>query len=154
MKTAVEKYVMFSFSFDKRTDSLLGYLPACFTGREGERIYLKESDHRNCDRVREMTHQQCLNGLDKFVEKKISVLRLPSSLQQELLICFYYITQEITKWIKRHYSILFFSTIRQCNFYWKSHGKIDKEKTAKCLIGNENLCISERYALASLYGFR
>ncbi|GFY40303.1 uncharacterized protein TNIN_91031 [Trichonephila inaurata madagascariensis] len=64
------------------------------------------------------------------------------------------ICMEIDQWQKDHEDIFRSQCIDfQRYFCWNSQGKIDRVKTGKSLINDENLCVIERYNLARLYFF-
>ncbi|GFR32775.1 uncharacterized protein TNCT_596491 [Trichonephila clavata] len=91
---------------------------------------------------------------EELVSRKISSLGLSIILRKELMPIIRCICLEIDIWqkyLKDNYIFEFVDIQRY--FCWNSHGKIDKIKTAKSLINNENLPISERYNLARHYGF-
>ncbi|GFR10019.1 uncharacterized protein TNCT_164881 [Trichonephila clavata] len=90
-----------------------------------------------------------------FITKKLSSIFLPHSLEKDLLAFICRISLEARNWVKAHAEILRSSVdLFSSNLQWKSHGKINKEQTAKSLIRNMELSIRERYALASFYCFK
>ncbi|GFT25438.1 uncharacterized protein NPIL_519701 [Nephila pilipes] len=84
------------------------------------------------------------------VSKLFSILESPL-LQKELFTLVRLISYEIDKWFKDHNDIIHCNSEIQYSFQWKSQGKIDREETAKILITNETLRVSERYGLACYY---
>ncbi|GFY46747.1 uncharacterized protein TNIN_417581 [Trichonephila inaurata madagascariensis] len=91
---------------------------------------------------------------EELISKKISSLPLPNSMKWKLMPLVRCICIEMEKWQKDHKDIFQFqSTDFQRNFCWNSQGRIDRVKTAKSLINDESLCITERYHLARLYFF-
>ncbi|GFQ65974.1 uncharacterized protein TNCT_116671 [Trichonephila clavata] len=91
---------------------------------------------------------------EELISRKISCLALPNSLKSVLMSLMRCICIEIYQWQKDHKDIFRFQLIDfQRYFCWNSEGKIDKVKTAKSLIDDESLCITDRYNLARLYFF-
>ncbi|GFY78265.1 uncharacterized protein TNIN_242311 [Trichonephila inaurata madagascariensis] len=90
-----------------------------------------------------------------FLKQKLSFIFLPHSLEKDLLALVCRIGLEAVYWVNTHSAILRSSVnLFSSHVQWKSHGKINKEETAKSLIRNEELCIRKRYALASFYCFK
>ncbi|GFX52238.1 uncharacterized protein TNCV_4800951 [Trichonephila clavipes] len=98
---------------------------------------------------------KCYMQWKSFLTQKLSFICLPHSLEEDLLAFVCRINLEARRWVKTHTEILRSSvSLFSSNIQWKSHGKINKEETAKSLIRNEALCIRKRYALASFYCFK
>ncbi|GBM81768.1 hypothetical protein AVEN_106593-1 [Araneus ventricosus] len=89
--------------------------------------------------------------LDKAA-KKISELHLPPQLHQSVMALIKPIALEIARWKSDHLKVLGdkFDFI-SCQLYWKPEGIIDREKTAKMLVRNKNLCKANRFFLACCY---
>ncbi|GFY43356.1 uncharacterized protein TNIN_90681 [Trichonephila inaurata madagascariensis] len=91
---------------------------------------------------------------EELISKKISTLPLPQSMKSKLMPLMRCICVEIDQWKKHHEDIFQFHCIDfQRYFCWNTHGKIDRVKTAKSLINDESLSITERYNLARRYVF-
>ncbi|GFT78232.1 uncharacterized protein TNCV_4335941 [Trichonephila clavipes] len=91
---------------------------------------------------------------EELISKKISSLPLPNSMKSKLMPLMRCICIEIDQWHKSHKDIFQFqNTDFQRYFCWNANGKIDRVKTAKSLMNDESLCITERYHLARLYFF-
>ncbi|GFX97255.1 uncharacterized protein TNCV_1076261 [Trichonephila clavipes] len=88
---------------------------------------------------------------ETLVLSKISSVVKAPLLQKELFTVVRLVSYEIDKWIKDHADVIHFNGELQYCFKWKSQGKIDREETAKILITNETLRVSERYGLACYY---
>ncbi|GFU46763.1 uncharacterized protein NPIL_318801 [Nephila pilipes] len=96
--------------------------------------------------------------LKALMVQKIFPFTLPETLQNELLSFIVSAREEIEKWEVTHRKILFCSNVtscfHECNFYWKSNGRINYQETAKYFIRNEILDIGQRYAIALSYNLR
>ncbi|GFT63241.1 uncharacterized protein NPIL_464011 [Nephila pilipes] len=93
---------------------------------------------------------------EELVEKKISSFSLPPVLRAELIDVIRSTAAEIDQWIKDNYRNLLHylqeGRSAHCYFQWNSHGKIDREKTARTLINIEGLHNEDRFYLALHYG--
>ncbi|GFU71209.1 uncharacterized protein TNCV_2195851 [Trichonephila clavipes] len=91
---------------------------------------------------------------EELVSRKISSLGLPNIMKNELVPLIRCICLEIDKWQKYHEDSLTFDIVYiQGYFCWNAQGKIDRRRTAKFLINDESLPISERFDLACHYCF-
>ncbi|GFQ87698.1 uncharacterized protein TNCT_82331 [Trichonephila clavata] len=91
---------------------------------------------------------------EEMIFRKISCIDLPNILGYELMSIIRCICLEIYRWQKMHEDSIgcVFSDIQKF-LCWDAQGKINRIKTAKSLINNESIRISERYNLARHYGF-
>ncbi|GFY52282.1 uncharacterized protein TNIN_189001 [Trichonephila inaurata madagascariensis] len=91
---------------------------------------------------------------EELISKKISSLPLPNSMNSKLMTLIRCICIEIDQWQKEHEHVFRFQCIDLLRYFcWNTQGKIDRVKTAKSLVNDESLCITERYNLAQLYFF-
>ncbi|GFY40301.1 uncharacterized protein TNIN_91011 [Trichonephila inaurata madagascariensis] len=91
---------------------------------------------------------------EELVSRNISSLGLPNIMKNELVPLIRCICLEIDKWKKYHEDSFNFDIVYiQTYFCWNAQGKIDRRKTAKSLINDESLPISERFGLACHYCF-
>lgn len=88
---------------------------------------------------------------EDLVQNKISTTSLPRYVRNELFSVVRIITFEIDNWVKDHSDILSSCAELQCSLQWKPQGKIDRKKTAKVLIWNDSLSLTDRYSLSCLY---
>ncbi|GFY43357.1 uncharacterized protein TNIN_90691 [Trichonephila inaurata madagascariensis] len=91
---------------------------------------------------------------EKLILEKISSLPLPNNMKSKLMPLMRCICIEINQWNKHHEDIFRFQCIDfQRYFCWNSKGRIDRVKTAKSLVNDESLLITERFKLARRYLF-
>ncbi|GFX73666.1 uncharacterized protein TNCV_5025701 [Trichonephila clavipes] len=91
---------------------------------------------------------------EEIVSKKISRLPLPNIIKSELMSVIRCICLEIDRWQKYHKDSFKLDFLGLQNYIcWTPQGKIDRKNTARSLINDKNLPISERYNLARHYGF-
>ncbi|CAL1269426.1 unnamed protein product, partial [Larinioides sclopetarius] len=84
--------------------------------------------------------------------EKISELNLPHQLHLSVLGVIKPIALEVAKWKIDHLKVLGDKfDFLTCELYWKPEGIIDREKTAKMLVLNKNLCDVNRFFLACCY---
>ncbi|GFY70347.1 uncharacterized protein TNIN_395761 [Trichonephila inaurata madagascariensis] len=110
--------------------------------------------HYPCNEYRFTENNLPCMEWEELISKKISSLPLPNSMKSKLMPLMRCICMEIDQWQKDHEDIFRSQCIDfQRYFCWNSQGKIDRVKTGKSLINDENLCVIERYNLARLYFF-
>ncbi|GFW40583.1 uncharacterized protein TNCV_4824191 [Trichonephila clavipes] len=90
---------------------------------------------------------------EQLVSRSISTLPFPKVMHRRILGATRAVSLEVDRWLQDH-SVLW--TVDPCldlrsDLIWKPIGKIDRAKTAKSFIRNENLNIRIRYILACLY---
>ncbi|GFX59831.1 uncharacterized protein TNCV_4130741 [Trichonephila clavipes] len=177
VKALMKKYGHASFLIPSKEMQIFLYkkLPQCTPSRKTYELFMHESTYLFCSDVSNSmyffgisNHVPCLyfnerrfteNILpcmmwEELISKKISSLPLPNSMKSKLMPLMRCICIEIDQWQKVHEDIFQFqSTDFQRYFCWNAHGKIDRVKTAKSLINQESICITERYHLARLYLF-
>ncbi|GFU48793.1 uncharacterized protein TNCV_4468411 [Trichonephila clavipes] len=91
---------------------------------------------------------------EEIVSKKISRLPLPHIIKSELMSVIRCICLEIDRWEKDHKDSFELDFLNLQNYIcWTPQGKIDRINTAKSLVNDENLPISQRYNLARHYVF-
>ncbi|GFS37690.1 uncharacterized protein TNIN_414651 [Trichonephila inaurata madagascariensis] len=91
---------------------------------------------------------------EEIVSKKISCLPLPNIIKSQLMSIIRCICLEIDRWKKDHRDNFELDFLNLQNYIcWTSQGKIDRVRTAKSLINDENLPISKRFNLARHYCF-
>ncbi|GFT02621.1 hypothetical protein NPIL_496141 [Nephila pilipes] len=91
---------------------------------------------------------------DTTVEKKLSNLDLPPVIKRTITRLSKPLSDQIKQWVLDHLSILNFGTSIPPNKYvFKDNGTIDRIKTAKNYIENENNNVYLRFLMASVYWF-
>ncbi|GFS44835.1 uncharacterized protein TNIN_459381 [Trichonephila inaurata madagascariensis] len=90
---------------------------------------------------------------EQLVSRSISTLQLPKVMHRRILGATRAVSLEVDRWMQDH-SVLW--TVDpyldlQSDLIWMPIGKIDRAKTAKSFIRNENIDIRIRYILACLY---
>ncbi|GFU24543.1 uncharacterized protein TNCV_2264951 [Trichonephila clavipes] len=86
-----------------------------------------------------------------LINKKISLLGLPSLLQKRIDHLILPISLTMIEWLSYHLSILGFEDDLLNCLHWKSDGTIDELETATSLVRNENIRIDRRFNLACIY---
>ncbi|GFR23483.1 hypothetical protein TNCT_585761 [Trichonephila clavata] len=86
-----------------------------------------------------------------LVDQKLSTLSLPNMFRNEVMIFVRFVLMESYKWLQDHEELMLFTTNLQNNFQWTQDNKIDRQKTAKAIIANDNISLIYRFIMASHY---
>ncbi|GFT44369.1 uncharacterized protein NPIL_533131 [Nephila pilipes] len=89
-----------------------------------------------------------------LIKSKVSLLKLPAQLQQQLIHFIRPISIKIKEWVTCHCRFLLCDSsevdLQSC-LHWKSDGTIDALKTATSLVRDESVSVSLRYRIAGVY---
>ncbi|GFQ79555.1 uncharacterized protein TNCT_587021 [Trichonephila clavata] len=86
--------------------------------------------------------------------QKISALPLPDIFKKEIAPLVKLVLIESYKWLYDHKTIIKSTTNLQHHFHWTNDIKIDRQKTAKAIIADNNIHIKDRFMVASYYCFQ
>ncbi|GFQ84743.1 uncharacterized protein TNCT_673661 [Trichonephila clavata] len=88
-----------------------------------------------------------------LLNQKISTLSLPDMFKKEVTALVKLIVIESHKWLQDHETTIKSTRNFQNHFHWTQDIKIDRQKTAKAIIADDNIDIRDRFMLAVLYCF-
>ncbi|GFS65056.1 uncharacterized protein TNIN_124391 [Trichonephila inaurata madagascariensis] len=88
-----------------------------------------------------------------LVDQKLSTLTLPNMFKKEITALVKLVVIETFKWLRDHERILKSTTIFPNHLHWTQDNKIDRQKTAKEIIADDNIDIKNRLILALSYCF-
>ncbi|GFS68380.1 uncharacterized protein TNCV_3000611 [Trichonephila clavipes] len=90
----------------------------------------------------------------RFITKKLSVLDLPLTLQEEIMALIKPITVDVDFWRKDHKGIFKANKESCLKFCFNEDGMVDRLKTAELLIHSKRLNVRTRFVLACQYWSR
>ncbi|GFQ77447.1 uncharacterized protein TNCT_473471 [Trichonephila clavata] len=88
-----------------------------------------------------------------LLNQKLSTLSMPDMFRKEVTALVRLVVLESYKWLQKHKTTIEFTTNLQNHFHWTQDIKIDRQKTAKAIIADDNIDIRDRFMLAVLYCF-
>ncbi|GFQ93814.1 uncharacterized protein TNCT_468951 [Trichonephila clavata] len=89
-----------------------------------------------------------------LVGQKISALPLHDIFKKEIAPLVKLVLIESYKWLHDHKTIIKSTTNVQHHFHWTHDNKINRQKTAKAIIADDNIDITDRFMLACNYCFQ
>ncbi|GFR30121.1 uncharacterized protein TNCT_379601 [Trichonephila clavata] len=89
-----------------------------------------------------------------LVGQKLSALPLPDICRKEIAPLIKLVLIESYEWLLNHMTIIKSTTNLQHHFHWTHYNKIDRQKTAKAIIADDNIDITDRFMLACNYCFQ
>ncbi|GFY48932.1 uncharacterized protein TNIN_200521 [Trichonephila inaurata madagascariensis] len=89
-----------------------------------------------------------------LVDQKLSTLSLPNIFKKEVTFLVRLVCIESDKWVQDHSRITKFTTSLLHHFHWTQDNKIDRHKTAKAIVADDNIDIRDRFMIASHYCFQ
>ncbi|GFX58386.1 uncharacterized protein TNCV_306761 [Trichonephila clavipes] len=89
-----------------------------------------------------------------LVDEKFFTLSLPSMFKKEVTTLVRLVLIEYYKWLQDHKTIIESPANFQNYFRWTQDNKIDRHKTVKAIIADDNIDISDRFMLASNYNLQ
>ncbi|GFY50774.1 hypothetical protein TNIN_120861 [Trichonephila inaurata madagascariensis] len=91
---------------------------------------------------------------EMLIDLKLSTLSLPNIFKKEVTFLVRLVYIEAYKWWMNHRRIIKFTTSFLHHFHWTQDNKIDRHKTAKAIIADDNIDIRDRFMIASHYCFQ
>ncbi|GFR29706.1 hypothetical protein TNCT_360051 [Trichonephila clavata] len=88
-----------------------------------------------------------------LLNQKLSTLSLPNMFKKEVTALVRLVVIESYKWWRNHKTTIKSTTNLQNHFHWTQDIKINRQKTAKAIIADDNIDIKDRFMLALLYCF-
>ncbi|GFQ93392.1 uncharacterized protein TNCT_204731 [Trichonephila clavata] len=89
--------------------------------------------------------------LEILVDQKLSTLSLPNMFRNEVMTFVRFVIVESYKWSQDHEELMVFTTDLTNSFQWTQDNKIDRQKTAKAIIADDNINLIDRFIMASHY---
>ncbi|GFR27723.1 uncharacterized protein TNCT_12541 [Trichonephila clavata] len=89
-----------------------------------------------------------------LLNQKLSSLSLPNIFKKEATALVKLVLIESYKWFQDHKPIIKSTTNLQNHFQWTLDNKIDRQKTTKAIIHDDNIDIRDRFMLACHYCFQ
>ncbi|GFS54309.1 uncharacterized protein TNCV_4808291 [Trichonephila clavipes] len=89
-----------------------------------------------------------------LVDQKLSTLLLPNIFKKEVMALVRLVLIESYKWLQDHKTVNESPNKLQNHFHWTQDNKIDRHKTAKAIIADDNIDIRYRFMLATHYCFQ
>ncbi|GFY44912.1 uncharacterized protein TNIN_262651 [Trichonephila inaurata madagascariensis] len=89
-----------------------------------------------------------------LVDQKLTTLSLPNIFKKEVMALVRLVLIESYKWLEDHKTTTDSATKLQNHFHWTQDNKIDRHKTAKAIIADDNINNRYRFLLASYYCFQ
>ncbi|GFQ74776.1 uncharacterized protein TNCT_702841 [Trichonephila clavata] len=88
-----------------------------------------------------------------LLNQKLSTLSLPNMFKKEVTALVRLVVIESYKWWLNHKTTIQSTMNLQNHFHWTQDIKINRQKTAKSIIADDNIDIKDRFMLALLYCF-
>ncbi|GFY44917.1 uncharacterized protein TNIN_262701 [Trichonephila inaurata madagascariensis] len=89
-----------------------------------------------------------------LVDQKLTTLSLPNIFKKEVMSLVRLVLIESYKWLRDHKTTIESTNKLQKHFHWTQDNKIDRYKTAKAIIADDNIDNRYRFLLASHYCFQ
>ncbi|GFQ83405.1 RNase H domain-containing protein [Trichonephila clavata] len=88
-----------------------------------------------------------------LLNQKLSTLSLPNMFKKDVKGLIRLIVIESYIWFQDHKTTIQSTTNLQNHFHWTQDNKIDRQKTAKSIIADDNIILLDRFMIALLYCF-
>ncbi|GBN04650.1 hypothetical protein AVEN_238653-1 [Araneus ventricosus] len=118
----------------------------------GLKILKKAFPEMKCLRFREFKE----HSPDDFIllsnRAKERLLLIPTILRKKILKAVERVQFELAEWLGRHEKkVGYYYYYGKCDFFWRSDGSIDRTKTAREIVRNQNVAIGARFEIACMY---